>query len=97
MRDPMGILLMAGRVDPVLREATHAVEAELIELRALRDAIPGDDKLATVQWAVKIAAETINCRTTDEPAALTRFYDAWSSLSPSVRAALRNQPTDNKD
>ena len=64
---------------------------ELRELRALRDAIPGDDKLATVQWAVKIAAETINCRTTDEPAALTRFYDAWSSLSPSVRAALRGE------
>ena len=60
----------------------------LCRAAVMLEMIPDGLTPEAVQWAVKIAAETINCRTTDEPAALTRFYDAWDSLTPSVRAAL---------
>ena len=94
----MGLLLMAGRVDPVLREATHAVEAELTDLRALRDAIPGDDKRLVAEWVVKIATQhlisTDRTRyvTAERLNALDALMDATDACPPSVRAALRTAP-----
>lgn len=84
----MGLLLMAGRVDPVLREATHAVEAELTDLRALRDAIPGDDKIAVAEWAVRIAAAYVGWA--DGHANSRDLNNVFFACPPSVRAALRS-------
>jgi len=67
------------------------------ELRALRGAIPGDDKLAVIEWAVKIAAD--QCRfdhafETGDEIAYAKARATWdadlTACPPSVRAALRS-------
>lgn len=52
--------------------------------KALRDAIPGDDKLTTVQWAVKIARRALRA---EYP---TTAIHLGHDCPPSVRAALRS-------
>lgn len=71
--------------------------ANVQRLTALADAIPGDDKLATVQWAVKIATQhlisTDRTRyvTAERLNALDALMDATDACPPSVRAALRGE------
>jgi len=72
---------------------------DLRDLRALRDAIPGDDKLATVQWAVKIAAAATERHDAayavdlDERAlahGVANCHATIDACPPSVRTALRS-------
>ena len=95
MRDPIGLLLNAARVDPVLRQAANAVEAELIELRALRDAIPGDDKLAVIRYCIEFTRADHHCFAAHSTSNEWLKWDArraalWDACPPSVRAALRS-------
>jgi len=84
------------RFDLMLARKQDRNEQLQAELDALLDAIPGDDKLATVQWAVKIAAEECDRwrRAGDpsypDPDSLD-LTDAIMSCPPSVRAALRQR------
>lgn len=64
------------------------LQAEIDDLRALRDAIPGDDKLAVAEWSVAIAKHTLMI---EDIAGIERNY--WvdgvpKACPPSVRAAL---------
>jgi hypothetical protein len=67
--------------------------ANVQRLTALADAIPGDDKLATVQWAVKIAAELVDEWEEGSTHADTYYIVEhwWRACPPSVRAALRGE------
>ena len=74
------------------------LQAEIDDLRALRDAIPGDDKLAVAEWAVRYCSLTLRVnevshgpRTTMALVALIGERSAHlDACPPSVRAALRS-------
>lgn len=65
------------------------LRAEIERLKAIVDAIPGDDKQLVAEWAVTIAAEELllrdACPNHDEG-----FTTAVLTCPPSVRAALRS-------
>lgn len=63
------------------------LQAEIDELRALRDAISGDDKLAAIEYLIGLAraAEEAFDECTTAP-----IWDARALCPPSVRAALRS-------
>ena len=69
------------------------LQAEIDDLRALRDAIPGDDKLAVAEWAVTIAAEMVDEWEEGSTHADTYYIVEhwWRACPPSVRAALRGE------